>query len=228
MRLRYIERGARLSISAMSEQEDGGEVYEALFYDMHDLLNESSIVVQCASLNKDFNKLGRFAMLDISFTVGPNVFAFIGRAVEKMYSDMVVIEQASEIETLNRRKYERDEFRVEVRIFGLPEEYLSYSRYTMPGTRPVLTEMSFDVSAGGMCIVTNTNLISEFDPYYLVSFTIGERDSFLLPAKLVRRSNFARSRVGKYDYGFQFIYDNMPDEMARLTKAILNKKILSL
>jgi len=42
---------------------------------------------------------------------------------------------------------------------------------------------------------------------------------------LVRRSNYPRTKLGRYDYGFQFIYEKLPEEKARLTRAILNKKL---
>ena len=73
--------------------------------------------------------------------------------------------------------------------------------------------------------MTNILLSSKYDPYYLVEFALSEKDTFLLPAKLVRRSNYPRTKIGRYDYGFQVIYDKMPEEKARLTRAILHKKL---
>jgi len=88
-----------------------------------------------------------------------------------------------------------------------------------------LTDISFDISSGGLCVITNTLLSSKYDPYFLVRFSLSEKDTFLLPTKIVRKSNYPRTKIGRYDYGFQFIFDNMPEEKARLTRAILNRKL---
>jgi len=225
MVLRLIERGTQLHIADPAGQIDGIMEYDAIYHDIHDLVRESSFIVQCSKLNRNYNRLDRNTILEISFTKGPNIYSFTGRIAGKMYTDMVIIEQLSEIETLNRRIYQRDEIRVEVRVYGLPEERLSGPRYTVPETKPILTDVSFDVSSGGMCIISNILLNSEYDPYYLVEFSLSDKDWFLFPSKLVRRSKYARSRVGKYDYGFQFIFDNLPEEKGRLTKSILSKKL---
>ena len=225
MRLRHIERGTRLDINEKAGNHDESPTYEAIFYDIHDLINETSFIVQCSKLNRNFSSIDRDTVLEISFTIGPSVYTFTGRASGKMYTDMVIIEQLSEIDELNRRKYQRDEIRVEVRVYGLPEEQVNGPRFVHPTVRPAMVDVSFDISAGGMCVVTNTSLTSEYDPFYLVEFSLTDKDTFLLPAKLVRRSKYARSRIGKFDYGFQFLFDGRPDEMSHLTKAILSKKL---
>ena len=148
-----------------------------------------------------------------------------GRLSGKLYNDMVIVDMVSGIETMNRRTYDRDEIRVEVKIYGLPEDQISESKFMKPIGKPAMTDMSFDISSGGLCVISNTVLHSEFEPFYLVEFSLGEWDQFMLPAKLVRASNYARTKIGKYDYGFQFIFDHLPNEKGRLTKAILSKKL---
>ena len=225
MRLGLIERGTRLKIGVQDVSGIESDAYDATFYDMHDLINETSFIVQCLKLNRNLNKLDKNAVLDISFSIGATVHTFTGRAAGKMYNDMVIIEQIDEIETVNRRKYQRDELHVELRLYELSEDKINESKYASPQTPPVLVDMSFDVSSGGMCIITDASLKPEYDPYYLAEFSLGEKDTFILPAKLVRRSKYARSKVGKNDYGFKFMFENMPNEMGRLTKAILSEKL---
>jgi len=225
MVLRLIERGTQLRIAVPTGQDSGEEVYDAAFYDINDLVRETSFVVHSVELNKNFNSIEKGTVIEISFSQGPNVYSFKGRLAGKMRSDSVIIEQLTDIDTLNRRIYQRDEMLVNVRVYGLPEELVTGPRYKVPDTKPVLVDVSFDVSAGGMCILSNTVLDSEFDPYYLLEFSFSDKDWFLYPAILVRRSKYARSRVGRFDYGFKFIFDSLPDEKIRLTKTILNKKL---
>ena len=225
MVLRLIQRGTHLQISVPTGQESGSEMYEATFYDMHDLIRETSFIVQCAELNKNFSSLNRDTALEISFTQGSNIYSFTGRAASKMRNDLVIIEQLTDIETLNRRIYQRDEILVEVRVYGLPEELVAEPRHKAPEGKPAMVDVSFDVSSGGMCILSNTVLASEYDPYYLLEFSFSDKDWFLLPSRLVRRSKYARSRVGRYDYGFEFLFASLPEEKTRLTKTILTKKL---
>ena len=225
MLLSHIERGTRLQIQLGTDHNVEHEVYEAFYYDMYDFIKERTFIVQCSRLNRNYGQLNRNAPLEISYTKGLDVYSFTGRAVSKMYSDMVVIEQLTDIIALNRRIYQRDEIHFDVKLYGLSEDKLSEKRYITPAGKPVLSDVSFDVSAGGICIVTNSILKSECDPNYLAEFALSVRDQFLLPSRVVRKSNFARSRIGKYDYGFQFIFENMPDERGRLINSILTKKL---
>ena len=225
MVLRLIARGTHLQISVPTGQGSETEKYEAAFYDMHDLVRETSFIVQCAELYKRFSSLNRDTAMEISFTQGPNVYTLTGRAASKLRSDLIIVEQLTDIETVNRRIYQRDEILVEVRVYGLPEELVAGPRYRPPESKPVMSDVSFDVSSGGMCILSNAVLTSEYDPYYLLEFSFSDKDWFLLPAMLVRRSKIARSSVGRNDYGFKFIFDAVPDEKARLTKTILAKKL---
>ena len=64
--------------------------------------------------------------------------------------------------------------------------------------------------------ITYMPYIPNWDPF---------KDRFVIPAKIVRKSNYPRTKIGRYDYGFQFIFDSMPEEKAKLTTAILNKKL---
>ena len=225
MQLRHIERGTKLYIWEKSENNAEQTVYEAIYDDLQDLASEASFVVHCLALQKDMGRLAWDALLEIEFKHGQAVYSFTGRAIEKLHGDLIVIEVIDGITELDRRKSQRDEIRVEVRIFRLPEELLSRHVFDRAIGKPVLTDMSFDISDGGLCIITNAELKSESDPYYLIEFATSDRDSFLLPAKLVRRSNSDRTKIGRFDYSFQFIFDNLQSEPSRLTKAILRKKL---
>jgi len=225
MILRYIERGTNLQIDAKMEGEAESTIYEATFYDLYDFVNETSFVVQSSKLNRDFSRIDQSVVMYISFMRGEFIYSFTGRASGKMYNDMVIIDVLSGIEELNRRTYDRDEIRVDVKVYGLPEDQISEVKYMKPVGKPAMSDVSFDISSGGMCIISNTVLKSEFDPYYLVEFSFGTWDQFLLPAKLVRKSNYARTKIGRFDYGFEFIFDHLPNEKGRLTKAIVNKKL---
>ena len=223
MNLRHIERGTKFLIYEELQQRAVSDEYEAIFrYHESDKL----IVFQCPWLYDNYDRLNLGAKLNISYDTGSEIHTFIGLAREKLRGNaQVMIEQITDVETKSRRQFDRDEIRVNVSVYGLPEAKKSASVFEKPEGNPDLTDVSFDISSGGLCVVTNTLLNSKYDPYFLVSFSFSDKDTFLLPSRVVRKSNYPRTKIGRYDYGFQFIFDNMPEEKARLTRAILNKKL---
>jgi len=221
--LRHIERGTKLTIFEELQQRAISDEYEAVFRYME---SDRLIVVQCAWLYENFNKLNLGAKLNVSYDAKATLHSFTGLAKEKLRANgLVMIEQISDIETKSRRQYDRDEIRLIVNVFGIPEAKMSSTVFEKPGSPPDLSDITFDVSSGGLCVITNKLLSSKFDPFFLVEFAFNDRDSFLLPSRVVRKSNYPRTKIGRYDYGFQFIFDNMPEEKSRLTRAILNKKL---
>jgi len=221
--LAHIDRGTKLTVFEELQQRAVSDKYEAVFryYESDKLL-----VVQCPWLYDNYDSLNLGARLNISYGDDMHSYVFTGQAREKLRGNgLVMIEQLSNLEMTSRRQFDRDEIRVPVCAYGLSEAKLTASSFVRPANPPDLRDISFDISSGGLCVVTNTLLSSKHDPFYLVEFGFSDKDSFLLPSRLVRRSNYPRTKIGRYDYGFQFIYDKMPEEKGRVTRAILNKKI---
>jgi len=223
MDISQVARGTTLRIFEELQQRALSDEHEAVlrYHETNRL-----IVVQCAWLYDNYDRLNLGAKLNVSYGDDLNTYSFIGRAHEKLRNNgLVMIEQLTDVTASSKRQFSRDELRLSVSVYGLQESKLSAVPYQKPDTKPELTDVSFDISSGGLCLVTNTLLSSKYDPYYLVEFTLSEKDSFLIPSKLVRRSNYPRTKIGRYDYGFQFLYDHIPEEKSRLTRAILNRKI---
>jgi len=223
MNLRHIERGKKLMIFEELQQRAVSDEHEAVFR-YHE--SDTMIVVQCSWLYDNYDRLNLGAQLNISYDTNAEIHSFLGIAREKLRGNgLVMIEQKTDIETKSRRQFVRDEIRINVSIYGIQEAKISSASFEKPDCMPDITDVSFDISSGGLCVITNTLLSSKHDPYYLVEFSFSDKDSFLLPSKIVRKSNYPHTRIGRYDYGFQFIFDNLPEEKGRLTRAILSKKL---
>jgi len=223
MDLRYIERGTKLTIYEELQKRAVSDEYDAVF---RYLESDRLFVVQCTWLYENYDRLNLGAKLNVSLDTETEVFSFTGLAREKLRGNgLVMIEQISDVEKKSRRQFDRDEIRVNVSVYGVHESKISASVFEKPEQQPDLTDVSYDISSGGLCVITNTLLSSKYDPYFLVSFSFSEKDSFVLLSKIVRKSNYPHTKIGRYDYGFQFVFDNMPEEKARLTRAILNRKL---
>jgi hypothetical protein len=94
-----------------------------------------------------------------------------------------------------------------------------------PDGQPVFTAEAFDISTGGICLVSNKTLPKEYDPFYLIEFTLARTTNFLLPAKIMRRGSCPQTTLFSKDYGFKFIFDNIPQQKSRVSTAILKAKM---
>jgi len=223
MNLGHIERGTKMSICGDAQSQYANEEHDAVFRYFE---GGKLFIVLCAGLYNNYDKYKTDPNLRISFKSDQNNCAFTGRVLEKQRnSGMVLIEQLTDIESISSRKYDRDELRFNVMVYGLPESMLHEPMPGKPQETPDLSDVTYDLSVGGVCVISNTMLASKHDPYYIIEFALTDRDRFTIPAKLVRRSNYPRTKVGRYDYGFQFIFDKMPEEKGRLSKSILNRKL---
>jgi len=226
MNLGLLERGTKLKIYEEHDGFETGNEFEATFKYLD---TEKLFTIYSPKLYDYYDKLSSGANLSIRLMSGSNIHRFTGRAAEKQRTaGMILVEQLTDITTINRRIYDREGLKVKVSIYGLSESKCHATQLCVPEGNPNMSDMTYDVSVGGICVISNVLLSSKHDPYYLAEFSLGinERDSFLLPVRLVRRSNYPRTKIGRYDYGFQFIFDDHPEEKGRLSRAILSRKLL--
>jgi len=223
MDLGHIERGTKLIIYEEIQKRAISDEHEAVFRSFEE---DKFVIVHCSWLYDNYDRLSLGAQLNVSYGTEATVYFFMGQARERLRSNgLVKIEKLSEIVEKNRRQVDRDEIKVNVSVYGLPEAKLSSETFELPPNAPDFSDVSFDISSSGLCVITNTLLSSKHDPNYLVDFSLSEKDRFLLPARVMRKSNYPHTKIGRYDYGFQFIFDKMPEEKDKLTTAILKKKL---
>jgi c-di-GMP-binding flagellar brake protein YcgR len=217
-----IKRGTKMAFFKEANLRATGSAIEAEFrHDEPDHL----FVVNSMDLYDRFDSLRVSTQFIIAFEAGPMLYTFAGRLNEKMRTpNLVTIEQVGAIKAFNRRKRERDELLFKVDIFDLPPEYMDSGSFDTLTDNPIFSETTYDISTGGMCIISEFKLKSKYDPYFLVKISISAKD-FVLPAKLVRKTELKRTGLGRYEYGFQFIYDTLPDMEKRLTEAIMHRKL---
>ena len=224
MLLGQIVRGTKLRIGGENDDVASGGGYDAVF---HYLESENLFLIKSMEMYGDFEKIGRESKLCIAFKTGSEDCIFYGIMMGKRgNSDMLLIERTSEIETISRRKYSRDELRFAIRIYGLPESRVFEPDNYGTSSKPDMVDTTFDISTGGLCVICNNVLKSEYDPFYLLDVSLSDKDSFSLPAKLVRRSSNPRSKIGRYEYSFQYMIEMSTELKSRLASAILKMKLM--
>ncbi|HBU12697.1 MAG TPA: hypothetical protein DEB31_08230 [Clostridiales bacterium] len=160
----------------------------------------------------------------LSFYSGDSLCTFlcvIQRVFIKSGSFLTLLEQVSDIEETSQRKYLREDIAAKITLHNLSEDDYKNSRFS---TGPaVFSGMSINISAGGLCIVSNEKLRPSEEPYYLAEFSLG-KDTFLLPSILARRTDAPHFMGYRYSYSFEFLFDLLPAEQNRLLGVLINTK----
>ena len=223
MKIGEIKRGTKMAVFKDVDNRATGSAYEAEF--RHEE-SDTTFVVNSLQLYNNYDKLVYQTKFIVAFEVGPMIYTFSARLKEKQRAPFLVeIELLGKVKAFNRRKLERDEILFKVNIYNLPPDYMKATEFSSLANNPILSDTTFDISTGGMCVISNTMLKSKYEPFFLVELIIAAGVVFHIPAKLVRRENYSRTVIGKYDYGFQFLFEHIPNEQNRLMSAIMEKKL---
>ncbi|MCL1905488.1 MAG: hypothetical protein FWG06_00595, partial [Clostridiales bacterium] len=188
----------------------------------------NSFWVQSEELYNSFAAMGVKARLDITFSVENRSYRLAGELIDKRMEEtlyLTLIEQIAPIEKVSNREHFREEMRLHVNVYELSPQSLQGEPMFKPSKTPVLSCEVFDISAGGVCLVNNDVFNSPSEPYFLLEFNLRGKDYFLLPSKLVRKGHCPQTSLFKFDYGFDFIFDQFPDEKHRLSDAIFSAKL---
>ncbi len=227
MYLTFIEKGTPMTIELYKASEPGAASYDATFYDM---ASDTSFWAKCGELYNDFYSIRLADQLKVSFARFSSIYSFGARAKSIMVeggSHLVHIEQLTGMSEIERRTDYRDELTITVRLFGLEEAEHGEKRFVKADFTPAFVGETFDISSGGLCLVSNQALESPFEPYFACDFALGT-ERFSLPSKLVRKGSSPQTTLFHYDYGLCFMFDGIERERTRLADAISSAKLLSI
>lgn len=225
MYLKFIEEGTLFNISEEAQNSKSAFTCEAFF---HRLNTDTSFFAKGEALYQNAQRLGAGVRLTVNFFRGPNMYTFTGAAKGVKLDNgiaLTLIEQVSGIEATSRREYDRTEMRRDIYVYGLAEDDLNSGNLRKASHRAEFVSDMFDISAGGLCMVSNEYLNSSYEPYFLLEFSLTAKDNFLLPAKLLRKGSCPQTTLYRYDYGFEFNFTHIPQEKDRLIMAIFNAKL---
>jgi hypothetical protein len=215
MLLKFIERDTAMKIQVIVNGENVGEAYTASFYDLD---TDTLFFVRCHELYDRFPDLPPGAHLKVTFWLRENMYMFEGRPIElapHMGSNSVLIKQTTDIDVSSLRRDARNEMSVLVRLYT----FFPYGTASVADGELIFTAETFDISAGGFCLVSNEPFEAK-ELLFTAEFNLSGRSDFLLPAKLVRRGDSPQTVLYHFDYGFVFLFDDCPNEKSRLSAAI--------
>ena len=165
MTLGDIKRGTKLAVFKDVDGRATGSAYEAEF--RHEESSDS-FAVNSLQLYNNYDSLAGSTKFIIAYEVGPIIYTFGARLSQKLRSPYLVeIQLIGKIRSFNRRKKERDEILVKVNIYNLPPEEMKSSNLESLAFSPIISDTTFDISSGGMCIISNSILKSKYEPFFL-------------------------------------------------------------
>lgn len=223
MQLNFINKGTVFYISSGENGGNSDNLIETRFFEFKE---RNLFYAEGIELYNNFNNLANIN-LNVIFYREANMYSFTGKLVDitrrgNVY--LTIIEQATDFQVSSRRKYARDELGLHVMLYEISELNLKNNKI-LKTDAPVFSGTTLNVSVGGLCLASNLRLYAKSEPYFLVEFTLNQKDTFLLPAKLMRKGNCPQTAVYKYDYGFQFLYEYVPQEEEKLTTALFTAKL---
>ncbi len=226
MHLTFVEKGTPMSIMLNRAFEEGAVTYDATFYYLH---SETSFYAKSEALYNDFHNIGFGDRMQVTFSRMASTYTFNARAQSILVEGsarLIHIEQLGGMEEADRRSDYRDEITISVQLFGLNKAEYGEKRFVQAEFSPAFMSETFDISSGGLCLVSNKELDSPFEPYFLCKFSLGN-ERFALPSKLVRKGNCPQTTLFRYDYGLFFLFEGIERERTRLTDAISDAKLSS-
>ncbi len=202
---------------------NGEDVFRATFYEF---IGDETFYVK----SKELHSVARPGMqYRLSFVNKENesICSFMGEVectLIRSSAFLTLLKKLTDIEETAQRRFQREEMFIQVSVYHLSENAFHTNAFDCNINQLVQKTMSFDVSAGGMCIVCNGKIEKEGEPYYLLEFSVNN-EQFVIPARIVREGNAPQMVNYRYDYGFEFQYDHLPGEETRLLGALLNSKM---
>jgi hypothetical protein len=230
MHLKFIAKGTSMDIQEKLPEQVLDTVYQAKFSALESDMScwvEDENLYQRFHTHLDGSPAGD-SRLQVTFFRGSNMFIFTGKPIQtavRRGAYLTLIEQVTEIDTTSRREHPRDEINVKAWLYRLSEDHLQDAAFQKGTEHAVLAGNVFDLSAGGLCVTSNDRFKTTGGIYYLVEFVLGGKYQFLLPVKLLREGKCQQTALYRYEYGFAFLYDHLPNEQVRLVTAIFEHKM---
>jgi hypothetical protein len=214
MHIHIVDRGTPLEIEV---QTYGGERIanmKAVFYDSQ---GRMSLTVDCEALFDHYREPKPGTKLYISFYREQLKYSFEGvfaSGQEQMGKKMVNITMLSNIKTESRRTVKRFEIYVKISIYALENGQKG----------PLLGEgETNDVTFDAFSVASDVDIPVSDDKPLALEFTLFNKHSFFLPAKILKKSKASVVSAMTYEYVFLFNYTDRPNEKDRLISAFFKE-----
>jgi hypothetical protein len=219
--LSTIDIGTEMLFIPMNQEQESKDEFLARF---NQTTGYTSFVAESKPLYDIFNERTMEPYFTVQFiTIKQKRCGFsslIKDTMVKKDSFFVNVDQLSPIQESSIRKAERHNISIPVSIFTLGNN-------DQPNDL-ILSAMTFDVSTGGLCILTTSKINLEKNCFTILELNFSKNLTFRFKAELIRIMPCTKTSQYKFEYGFIFNeIEDSSDEKSRLISAILDHKLSS-
>ena len=218
MRLLCIDRETEIIITT-----DEKNVLQAEFVDN---LNDLVFYVKSAEI---INNIDEYLnkTVEVETTANDQRYSFkcriMGINKDKYPLDTLMFIVTSDFRPIHLRATERLDVFFVVKIY----EYSAASANLLQG-KFLTASQSIDVSKDGIGVYTDYKFDENTDigKIFTVEFEISRNYIFSIPAKLIRVKKYLGGGARSFDYGFLFVFDDLPKTREKLIMSIFNARLM--
>ena len=219
--LSTVDPGTEMLFIPMNQEQESHDEYMARF---SQTTGYTSFIAESKQLYDLFNEHDTEPYFTVQFihAIKQKRCGFssvLKDTIIKRDSFYVNVDQISPIQQTSIRKAERHNISIPVNIYKMLDE-------TRPGEL-ILSSTTFDLSTGGLCVLTTVKLALEKDAVVLLELTFNKNTSFKFHANLIRNVPCTKTSQYKYEYGFIFDIKETNEDKSKLISAVLDHKLSS-
>ena len=221
MQLRFIANGTRLDVQAAL---DGSRAYseESLFGTFIDTYNDLLFSIECPALLKRTRTPQEGDFLRFTFFRGAESYTFEGRInsiSEEFGKNLIYVDAVSPLEKSNRRKSQRIQVSLPATLYKqTPDQKDKPGEFSLKCT-------TFDISAMGMCLLSNERLNLGAGTDFVVELQLPNSGPFILPVKHIRTGNCPQFAAYNHDHAFELDDEGGFNTIYNLTLEIFKLKL---
>ena len=215
MVFRLIEKGTRFNIeSSAKNSESGVRMIGSLYEPANDivlLIEGDDLYEYCAALTS-------VAVFTVQFQRGSKEYTFEAKFERVLTINNVKLTEVIAVSMISvgpRRSTWR---------FGMMLDVNIYTKNENEDTNPDFTGQTYDISCDSIGIWSNGEILNT-NGRYNISFSLRTRDSFRIPAKLLRKKPAPKISLYKYDYVFIFEYTDDQRTKTRLLDSLIKSNL---
>ena len=213
MVFRLIEKGTVLDIEIADKLTGQTNRIKGEHYD---IVKETVLLIESEMLYGYCASKEEPVSMTVTFYRGKNEYMFEARCDHVMIKNdrkLTEVTALSSISEAGRRATNR---------FGMLLDVELFERDDTGDVKPLFVGQSYDISCDSLGIWANFN-IEQDDRIYFTKFTLFHKDTFNIPAKLLRKKNAPKSSFYRYDYVFMFDYsEGLQSKKKLLDEFIIN------
>jgi len=212
---RHIEKGTRFSIEVTDKQNNTNISFSG---SLHEPVKDTTLVISNDQLFDYCAVLPSTVLMTFNFMHGEKSYSFEAKYDLAVTRDGVKLTEATAIGIL------KESSRRATKRFGVLLEVELLDQKDGSDVKPVCAGQSYDMSCDALSLWSNANL-DQSERIYYARFKLFNRDTFIIPSRMLRKKSAPLSSFFRYEYVFLFYYNEDMTTKNRVLDAFINNSL---